>query len=94
MYPLEEVLTWEAEMADSLQKEHKILATYRWVRMDLTDRRATLLQEDTLDVLALDQLDQAILQVEEMIYERSLIIDEKEKAIETMYQQWQQLLQS
>lgn len=92
MYPLEEVLTWEAEMDDSLQQERQILAAYQWMKMDLTDRRAVLLQEDTIDAFSLDTVDQAILRVEELISERSVIIGEKEKAIHTMYQQWKQLL--
>ncbi|CEH28903.1 hypothetical protein AM501_27055 [Aneurinibacillus migulanus] len=92
MYPLEEVLTWEAEMDDSLQQERQILAAYQWMKMDLTDRRAVLLQEDTIDAFSLDTVDQAILRVEELISERSVIIGEKEKAVQTMYQQWKQLL--
>jgi hypothetical protein len=94
MYPLEEVLTWEAEMVDSLQQERQILAAYRWMRMDLANQRTTLLREDTVDVFALDRIDQAIFRVEELIFEQNVIIDEKEKAVQNMYRQWQQLLQN
>ncbi|AMA74075.1 MULTISPECIES: hypothetical protein [Aneurinibacillus] len=94
MYPFEEVLAWEAEMNDSLYQERKILAAYQWMKMDLNDRRAALLQENTIDGIALDQLDQALLHVEELIMERYIIIDEKEKAVERMYQQWQHILQN
>lgn len=92
MYPLEEVLIWEAEMDDSLQQERRILAAYQLMKMDLTDRRTVLLQEDTIDTFSLDTVDQAILQVEELISEQNVIIGEKEKAVQTMYEQWKQLL--
>ncbi|MFT9848703.1 hypothetical protein [Aneurinibacillus sp. REN35] len=94
MYPLEEVLTWEAEMSDSLDQERQILASYQWMKMDLNDRRAILLQEDTLDVFALDKVDQALLRIEELILERNSIISEKQQAVRNLYQQWQQLFRS
>ncbi|ERI06627.1 hypothetical protein [Aneurinibacillus aneurinilyticus] len=92
MYPLEEVLIWEAEMDDSLQQERQILAAYQLMKMDLTDRRTVLLQGDTIDTFSLDTVDQAILRVEELISEQNVIIGEKEKAVQTMYEQWKQLL--
>ncbi|GEN33881.1 MULTISPECIES: hypothetical protein [Aneurinibacillus] len=94
MYPLEEVLTWEAEMDDSLRQERQILAAYQWMKMDLADRRAVLLQEDAIDVFALDQVDQAIVRVEKLILERNVIIGEKEQAVRNMYRQWRELLQN
>ncbi|MCI1696204.1 hypothetical protein [Aneurinibacillus aneurinilyticus] len=92
MYPLEEVLIWEAEMDDSLQQERQILAAYQLMKMDLTDRRTVLLQGDTIDTFSLDTVDQAILRVEKLISEQNVIIGEKEKAVQTMYEQWKQLL--
>ncbi|MBN6187902.1 hypothetical protein JQN58_13450 [Aneurinibacillus sp. BA2021] len=94
MYPLEEVLTWEAEMSDSLVQERQILASYQWMKMDLHDRRAILLQEDTPDVFALDKVDQALDRLEELILERNSIISEKKRAVRDLYQQWQQLFKS
>jgi hypothetical protein len=92
MYPLEEVLIWEAEMDDSLQQERQILAAYQLMKMDLTDRRTVLLQGDTIDTFSLDTVDQAILRVEKLISEQNVIIGEKENAVQTMYEQWKQLL--
>ncbi|MCC3377742.1 hypothetical protein, partial [Cohnella sp. REN36] len=58
------------------------------------DRRAILLQEVTLDVFALDKVDQALLRIEELILERNSIISEKQQAVRNLYQQWQQLFRS
>jgi hypothetical protein len=92
MYPLEEVLTWEAEMADDLDLERQLLAAYRWIKIDLNDRRQTLLQEDTIDVPALQQLDEAIVSIIELIDEKKHCIEEKQREVEAMFYQWQQVL--
>ncbi|BAU29661.1 hypothetical protein DFP93_10637 [Aneurinibacillus soli] len=88
MYPLEEVLTWEAEMSDRLAEQRQMLSVYRWMRMDLTDRRTILLGGEHIDTLTLNQVDEALFQIEEMIEAACITINEQEEEVHRMYSEW------
>lgn len=91
MYPLEEVLTWEAEMSDRLAEQRQLLSVYRWMRMDLTDHRTALLGREHVDVFALNQVDEALLRIEEMIEAACMRMNKQEEEVYRMYSRWNTL---
>lgn len=91
MYPLEEVLTWEAEMSDRLAEHRQMLSVYRWMRMDLTDSRTILLGGEQIDTLTLNQVDEALLRIEQMIEVTCIQMNEQEEEVRRLYSGWNAL---
>ncbi|WCK55346.1 hypothetical protein PP175_05055 [Aneurinibacillus sp. Ricciae_BoGa-3] len=92
MYSLEDVLSWEAEMSDSLGKDREKLLMYRFIQRDLKLRRQVSLLEEDENPVALQQLDDTIGRVQEAINELEQSMAFKAGAVEQMYHQWTKLL--
>lgn len=92
MYSLEGVLTWEAEMVDNLEYEKEVLSKFHWKEWDLKRHRASLLEDEEVDLDSIKQVDEALAALGEAISKTKEDIDEKERELNKMFCCWKQYL--
>lgn len=93
MYSLEGVLTWEAEMVDNLEFNKEMLSKYHWMEWDLIRQRASLLENEFVDVDRVKQVDEALMALGETISKTKEEIEEQELQLKKMFCCWKQFLE-
>ena len=92
MYSLEGVISWEAEMVDNLEYEKEMLSKYHWKEWDLKRQRASLLEDETVDLDSVKQVDAALNELGDAITRTKDEIDEKEIELQKMFCCWKDFL--
>lgn len=92
MYSLEGVISWEAEMVDNLEYEKEMLSKYHWMKWDLKRHRASLLEDESVDLNSIKEIDAALTALEEEINRTKYEIDGKEVELKKMFCCWKDFL--
>ncbi|WP_027415603.1 hypothetical protein [Aneurinibacillus terranovensis] len=90
MYPIEEMIAWEAAMADMISAEQQTLLKYKLMVRDLLLRRDVFLQQEEHDETALRELDEALAFIEILIEKKQIAIQHKHEQVEHFYSEWRE----